>query len=106
MLVHGLTMGGRTSGEGRYVGPSASGTVLHSLPAVFVVYAIVALVTGIVLYAFRGNVVVPQPGSGSNTGGGAGESWTKIASYTKWTTVGVLGFCGGVLVTGMVTMRR
>lgn len=106
MLVHGMTMGGRTSGEGRYIGPSASGTVLHSLPAAFVVYAILAFMAGIMLYVFRGSVVVPQPGSGSNNGGGAGESWTRIASYTRWTTVGVLGFCGGVLVTGMISVRR
>lgn len=92
-------MGGAITGEGRYVVPG--GDMIHALPAVFVAYAALALLTGVVLHVFRGNV-----SSGSGSGGGA-EQWASVAAaYTRWTTVGVLGFCGGVLATSMVTVGR
>ena len=69
-------------------------SIIMSLPAVFLAYAIVAFVTGLVLYAFRGVVIV-------NT-----SNWVRFSQYTKWTTVGVLGFCAGVLTTSAIFARR
>ena len=65
-----------------------------SLPAVFLGWSIVAFVTAIVLYAFRGVIVVDP------------SHISKFAQYTKWTTVGVLGFSAGVLTTSMFFVRR
>jgi len=80
-------------GEG-FVTVSTGGTLLLSLPAVFLAWAIVAFVTGLVIYAFRGSVIVDP------------SHWKKFAEYTKWTTVGVLGFSAGLLLTSMFFVRR
>ena len=77
-----------------------AGSVVLSLPAVFLAYATLALVVGLVMYVFRGSV---QIAGGAGPGAGA---WTKVAAYTRWTTVGVLGFCGGVLATSVIALRH
>ena len=69
-------------------------SIIPSLPAVFLLYSIISLVTGVVLYVSRGSVVIdPTP-------------LTKFAAYTRWTTIGVAGFCGGVLIASMLFIRR
>lgn len=70
------------------------GSVLMSLPAVFLAWAIVAFVTAMVLYAFRGTMATDP------------DQWTKFAQYTKWTTVGVLGFSAFLLAISMFFVRR
>ncbi|EJD01731.1 uncharacterized protein FOMMEDRAFT_90143 [Fomitiporia mediterranea MF3/22] len=83
-------------GEGLVVTMSTltGNSILPSLPAVFLAWSILSLITGIVLYAFRGSVAIDT------------VHWTRIASYTRWTTIGVLGFCGGVLITSAIFARR
>ncbi|KAH8106446.1 hypothetical protein DFH11DRAFT_1691860 [Phellopilus nigrolimitatus] len=83
-------------GEGLVVTMStlSGGSVLLSLPAVFLAYSIIAFLAGVVLYVFRGTVIVDP------------SHWTKFASYTKWTTVGGLAFVGGVLITSMFVVRH
>ena len=70
------------------------GSVLMSLPAVFLAWAIIAFVSAMVLYAFRGSAATDP------------EQWTRFALYTKWTTVGVLGLIAGLLLTSMFFVRR
>jgi H+/Cl- antiporter ClcA len=66
-----------------------------SLPLVFLVYAIIGFVTGIVLYSFRG-VAVTDP---------FGQE-RPFEDYTKWTVVGVLGGLAGMLTTSLFLLRR
>jgi membrane protein implicated in regulation of membrane protease activity len=65
-----------------------------SLPAVFLAWAIIAFVTAMVLYAFRGSAATDP------------EQWTRFAQYTKWTTVGVLCLTASLLITSMFFARR
>jgi hypothetical protein len=66
-----------------------------SLPLVFLAYALVALVTGVVLYSFRG-VTVTNPGAMTR----------QFEVYTKWTVAGTLGGLAGVLVVTSLLARR
>ncbi|KAG5642968.1 hypothetical protein DXG03_001816 [Asterophora parasitica] len=68
-------------------------SVVLSLPLVFLIYAIVAFVTGIVLYSFRG---VTDPFSPEQ----------RFEDYTRWTVVGVLGGLAGMLTTSLLLLRR
>ncbi|THH10125.1 hypothetical protein EW145_g1540 [Phellinidium pouzarii] len=82
-------------GEGFVVMPTLSGySILPSLPAVFLAWSIISFVTGIVLYAFRGTVMIDP------------SHWVKFSSYTRWTTVGACGFLGGVLIASMFFIRH
>lgn len=69
-------------------------SIIMSLPAVFLAWSIVAFVTGLVLYAFRGVVIINS------------SNWVRFSQYTKWTTVGILGFSAGVLTTSAIFARR
>ena len=66
-----------------------------SLPLVFLVYAIVGFVAGIVLYSFRG-VKLEDPLM----------SERPFEEYTKWTVVGVLGGLAGMLTMSLFLIRR
>ena len=65
-----------------------------SLPGVFLAWSIIAFVVGVVIYAFRGVVIIDP------------SHISKFAEYTKWTTIGVLGFGAGVLSTSLLFLRR
>lgn len=69
--------------------------IVMSLPLVFLVYAIVAFVAGIVLYSFSG-VTASDPL----------ESERPFEDYTKWTVVGVLGGLAGMLTMSLFLLRR
>ncbi|KAI5116232.1 hypothetical protein M0805_003294 [Coniferiporia weirii] len=83
-------------GEGLVVTMSAltGDSIIPSLPAVFLAWSVLSFVTGIVLYAFRGTVMIDP------------SHWVKFASYTRWTTIGVCGFLGGVLIASMFFIRH
>ncbi|KAG6868116.1 hypothetical protein C0993_007494 [Termitomyces sp. T159_Od127] len=69
-------------------------SVIMALPVVFLVYAIIAFVTGIVLYSFWGTVndtLSPQQ---------------PFNDYIKWTVIGVLGGLGGMLFTSLLLFGR
>ncbi|KAF8076962.1 hypothetical protein FPV67DRAFT_1715819 [Lyophyllum atratum] len=70
-------------------------SVVFSLPLVFLAYSIVAFITGIVLYSFRG--LAPDP---------YGPSQGPFVDYTRWTIVGVLGGLAGVVTTSLLLLRR
>jgi hypothetical protein len=65
-----------------------------SLPLIFLVYALVGFVTGIVLYFFRG-VTVSDPFGPEH----------PFEDYTKWTVVGVLGELAGMLTMSLFLLR-
>ncbi|TDL30084.1 hypothetical protein BD410DRAFT_51905 [Rickenella mellea] len=80
--------------EGIFLSPQKPPSILLSLPTVFLAWSVIAFVTGIVLYAFRG-------------AGGTDPHWTDtFAEYTRWTAVGVVAFSAGVLITSMVFVRK
>ncbi|KAL5529867.1 hypothetical protein ACEPAF_6124 [Sanghuangporus sanghuang] len=62
-------------GEGLVVTMSAvtGNSILPSLPAVFLAWSILSLITGVVLYAFRGSIAL--------------DAATRFASFTRWTTI-------------------
>ena len=66
-----------------------------SLPLVFLLYAMVGFVTGVVVYSFRG-VAHADPLEGDY----------PFENYTRWTVVGVLGGLAGVLATSLLLLRR
>jgi H+/Cl- antiporter ClcA len=66
-----------------------------SLPLIFLLYAIVGFVIGIVLYSFRGVMVTDPLGPER-----------PFEDYTKWTVVGVLGGLSGMLTTSLFLLRR
>ncbi|GLB34349.1 hypothetical protein LshimejAT787_0112330 [Lyophyllum shimeji] len=70
-------------------------SVVYALPTVFLAYAIIGFVTGIVLYSFRGTA--PDK---------AAPSQAPFAEYTRWTVVGVLGALAGILTTSLLLLRR
>lgn len=66
-----------------------------SLPLVFLAYAVIGFVAGIVLYSFRG-VTTSDPALIKN----------HFDDYTKWTVVGVLGGLAGMLTTSFLLIRQ
>ncbi|TFK46997.1 hypothetical protein OE88DRAFT_1637432 [Heliocybe sulcata] len=69
-------------------------SVVMSLPLVFLAYSIIAFVTGVTIYSFRGFSLTNS----------------KIIArhfddYTKWTVVGTLGGFGGILLTAALLAR-
>ena len=66
-----------------------------SLPLVFLAWGIVAFITAITLYAFRG-FTVSSPGTIKQ----------PFTDYTHWTVVGTMGVLAGVLITSAILMRR
>ncbi|KDQ63954.1 hypothetical protein JAAARDRAFT_118388 [Jaapia argillacea MUCL 33604] len=66
-------------------------SVVLSLPLVFLGYAIIAFITGITLYSFRGFTVTNSR-----------VIIRHFDAYTKWTVVGTLGGFAGVLITAAV----
>jgi H+/Cl- antiporter ClcA len=69
-------------------------SIALSLPLVFLAYSIVAFVTALTLYSFRGkSVESPFPKS-------------PFDDYTRWIVVGVLGGLAGVLTTSFLLLRR
>ncbi|KAF9022699.1 hypothetical protein BDZ89DRAFT_956350 [Hymenopellis radicata] len=69
--------------------------VVFSLPLVFLSYAIIGFIAGLVLYSFRGLTL-------TNTA----VLEHRFQEYTSWTVVGVLGGLLGVLTTSILLMRR
>ncbi|KAG7440014.1 uncharacterized protein BT62DRAFT_911598, partial [Guyanagaster necrorhizus] len=69
--------------------------ILFSLPIVFLAYAIIGFVAGIVLYSLRGVSV---------TGSTIVEH--HFQEYTRWTVVGFLGGLLGILTTSIVLMKQ
>ena len=61
----------------------------------FLSYAVIGFVTGLVLYSFRGTI-----------SGGIGVGEQRFQEYTSWAVVGVLGALLGVLTTSIFLMRR
>ena len=61
-----------------------------SLPLVFLTYAIIAFITGVVLYSFRGSLTDPLVPT------------RPFDDHTRWTVVGVLGGFAGVLSTALL----
>jgi len=70
-------------------------TVALSLPLVFLAYSIIAFVTGIVLYSYRG-VSITDPSSPKN----------PFEDYMHWTVVGVVGGLAGIVTTSLLLFRR
>ena len=69
-------------------------TVALSLPLVFLAYSIIAFVTGIVLYSYRGvssNPPLPKH---------------AFEDYMRWTVVGVVGGLVGIITTSLLLFRR
>ena len=64
-----------------------------SLPLVFLAYAIIGLITAVVLYSFRGSSMDPLVPA------------RPFDDYTRWTVVGVLGGVAGVLSTALLLRR-
>ncbi len=69
--------------------------VLFSLPLVFLAYAIIGFVAGIVLYSFRGMSVTGSPMISHH-----------FQEYTRWTVVGFLGGLLGILTTSIILMKQ
>ncbi|KAJ7667201.1 hypothetical protein B0H17DRAFT_1251845 [Mycena rosella] len=65
-------------------------SVVMSLPLVFLIYALLALVAGVVLYSVFG----------------VNGSAVRFADYTRWTVLGVLGGLVGILATSALLLRR
>ncbi|KAG6830126.1 hypothetical protein H0H87_009096 [Tephrocybe sp. NHM501043] len=69
-------------------------SVVMALPLIFLAYAIVAFVTGIVLYSFwdvNDDLLDPK---------------RPFEDYTKWTVIGVLGGLAGMLFTSLLLLKR
>ncbi|KAK0212739.1 hypothetical protein DFS33DRAFT_1377207 [Desarmillaria ectypa] len=69
--------------------------ILYSLPLVFLAYAIIGFVVGIVLYSFRGVSITGSP-----------LIEHHFQEYTRWTVVGFLGGLLGILTTSIVLMKQ
>ena len=69
--------------------------MILSLPLVLLVYSIIAFITGIVLYSFRG-VELSDP------------SMTRkpFEDYTRWGVVSVVGALAGMVTTSVLLFRR
>ena len=65
-----------------------------SLPAVFLAYALIGFITGIILYSFRG--VPADPNSPKNS----------FEDYTRWIVVGVVGALAGIVTTSLIVFRK
>jgi len=70
-------------------------SVVMSLPLVFLSWGVVAFITAITLYSFRG-FTVTAPGTVKQ----------PFAEYTHWTVVGTMGVLAGALITSALLMRR
>lgn len=70
-------------------------SIVMSLPLVFLVWGIVAFITAITLYSFRG-FTVTSPGTVKQ----------PFTDYTHWTVVGTMGVLAGALITSALLMRR
>ena len=66
-----------------------------SLPLVFLAWGVVAFITAITLYSFRG-FTVTSPGAIKQ----------PFADSAHWTVVGTMGILAGALVTSALLMRR
>lgn len=66
-----------------------------SLPLVFLAYAIIAFVIGVVLYTFRG-VMIKDP---------LVKEQQPFEEYTRWTVVAFLGGLAGMLTTSFMLLR-
>ena len=69
-------------------------TIVLSLPLVFLAYSIVAFISGITLYSFRGKA------------GDSPSQGVPFDDYTRWIVVGVLGGLAGVVTTSMLLLRH
>ncbi|KAJ3505857.1 hypothetical protein NLJ89_g7196 [Agrocybe chaxingu] len=69
-------------------------TMALSLPTVFLAYSLIAFVTGLVLYVYRG-VSFTNPSLPRNS----------FEDYTRWTVVGLVGALAGMLTTTMLLFR-
>ncbi|EPQ58857.1 hypothetical protein GLOTRDRAFT_69836 [Gloeophyllum trabeum ATCC 11539] len=69
-------------------------SVVMSLPLVFLAYSIIAFVTGVTIYSFRGFSVTNSK-----------IIVRHFDEYTKWTVLGTLGGFGGVLLTAALLTR-
>lgn len=70
-------------------------SIVMSLPLVFLAWGIVAFITAITLYSFRG-FTVTSPGMVKQ----------PFTDYTHWTVVGTMGVLAGALITSALLMRR
>ncbi|RDB19890.1 hypothetical protein Hypma_013085 [Hypsizygus marmoreus] len=70
-------------------------SVVMSLPLVFLAYAIIGFISGIVLYSIRG-VTSTDPLASQH----------PFEDYTRWTVIGVLGGLAGMLTTSLLLLRR
>jgi len=70
-------------------------SIVMSLPLVFLAWGIVAFITAITLYSFRG-FTVTSPGTIKQ----------PFTDYTHWTVVGTMGVLAGALITSALLMRR
>jgi len=70
-------------------------SIVMSLPLVFLAWGIVAFITAITLYSFRG-FTVTSPGMIKQ----------PFTDYTHWTVVGTMGVLAGALITSALLMRR
>ncbi|KAI0048075.1 hypothetical protein FA95DRAFT_1135798 [Auriscalpium vulgare] len=68
-------------------------SVLLSLPLVFLIWAIIAFITGVTLYAFRG-LATTSPGAISR----------HFQEYTQWAVVGTVGGLAGMLITSALLL--
>ncbi|KZT29536.1 hypothetical protein NEOLEDRAFT_1056631 [Neolentinus lepideus HHB14362 ss-1] len=69
-------------------------SVVMSLPLVFLAYSLIAFVTGVTIYSFRGFSITNSK-----------IIVRHFDEYTKWTVVGTLGGFGGVLLTAALLAR-
>ncbi|CAA7259460.1 unnamed protein product [Cyclocybe aegerita] len=69
-------------------------TMALSLPTVFLAYSLIAFVTGLVLYVYRG-VSFTDPSLPRNS----------FEDYTRWTVVGIVGVLAGMLTTTMLLFQ-
>ncbi|KAF9476779.1 hypothetical protein BDN70DRAFT_949891 [Pholiota conissans] len=70
-------------------------TVALSLPMVFLAYALIGVITGLILYTFRGAPIgSPSPGGKSS-----------FEDYVRWSIVGVVGALAGIMTTSLLVLR-
>ncbi|KAF8179221.1 hypothetical protein BJ912DRAFT_855727, partial [Pholiota molesta] len=67
-------------------------TVALSLPMVFLAYALIGFLTGLILYTFRG---APLGNPGSKT---------SFEDYARWIIVGVVGALAGIVTTSLLVL--
>jgi len=70
-------------------------SLVMSLPLVFLAWGIVAFITAITLYSFRG-FTVSSPGTIKQ----------PFTDYTHWSVVGTMGVLAGALITSAILIRR